>query len=434
MTPAAEAPGAGAAVDVQGRRWLTRRVLAWSLYDVASSIYLQLVPGLFGLYFVTQVAAGPGGNGAWGLIAAASVAPTALVAPVAGAWADRTAGWIRVLAAATALSAAATVLLPQASALGPLMAACAFVCAQLGYTVATGMYDSYVVDVAVPAHRARVSAFGWAAGLAGGAGAALIALWLLRGVPADAQVARLDAVFTLAGVLFGLLALPGLAGLRALRPRGAAISSGRAWVASFQRVAATLRSWRSRQPALRMLTALLLVNDVLVTLQFFIVIVFSTRFGLSVEGMLWLALLFNVVAIPATLVAGVAADRLGARAVMVAMCVVLGGAVLLLAVGRGDWVPAAAITLLGLVYASIQANFRSLYASLVPPQQAAEMFGFNAIAGRLSAALGPLVFGAVLSASGSSAVALLLLLVPLAAGTFLLAREATCAEGERPAA
>jgi UMF1 family MFS transporter len=97
-------------------------------------------------------------------------------------------------------------------------------------------------------------------------------------------------------------------------------------------------------------------------------------------------------------------------------------------------VPAAAVTLLGLVYASIQANFRSLYASLVPPQQAAEMFGFNAIAGRLSAALGPLVFGAVLSASGSSAVALLLLLVPLAAGTFLLAREATCADGERPAA
>lgn len=434
MNRAAEAPGAGAAVDAHLGHWLTRRVLAWSLYDVASSIYLQLVPGLFGLYFVTEVAVGPGGNGVWGLIAAASVVLTALIAPVAGAWADRTAGWIRVLAAATALSVVATLLLPQASALGPFTAACAFVFAQLGYTVATGIYDSYVVDVAVPAYRARVSALGWAAGLAGGAVAALSALWLLRGVPATEQVARLGAVFTLAGVLFGLLALPGLVGLRALRPRGAAISGGRALAASVQRVAATLRSWRARQPALRVLTALLLVNDVLVTLQFFIVIVFSSRFGLSVEGMLWLALLFNAVAIPATLVAGMAADRLGARVVMVAMCVVLGAAVLLLAVGRADWVPAVAITLLGLVYASIQANFRSLYASLVPLQQAGEMFGFNAIAGRLSAAIGPLVFGAVLAAFGSSTVALLLLLVPLAAGMFLLAREETRTGRAQPAA
>ncbi|MBE7524431.1 MAG: MFS transporter [Burkholderiales bacterium] len=103
------------------------------------------------------------------------------------------------------------------------------------------------------------------------------------------------------------------------------------------------------------------------------------------------------------------------------MCAALSAAILLLAFGHADWVPVAAIVLLGLVYGSIQAVFRSLYASLVPPGQAAEMFGFNAVAGRLSAALGPLVFGVAAALFGSQTWALCLLLLPLAAGAWLLA-------------
>jgi UMF1 family MFS transporter len=102
------------------------------------------------------------------------------------------------------------------------------------------------------------------------------------------------------------------------------------------------------------------------------------------------------------------------------MCLVLGAAIVLLAVGKGDWIPAAVVVLLGLVFAPIQASFRALYASLIPPHRAAEMFGFNVIAGRLSAAIGPLVFGAVVAWLGGNTVALFVLLLPLAAGVILL--------------
>jgi UMF1 family MFS transporter len=193
---------------------------------------------------------------------------------------------------------------------------------------------------------------------------------------------------------------------------------------------ATLRGWRAHRQALRVLLSFFLINDVLVTIHFFIAIVLTARFGLDVEGLLWLTLLFHLIAIPSTMLFGVLADGWGPRRTVAALCAALAGAIVLLAFGRADWAPAAAVVLLGLVYASIQAVFRSLYASLVPAEKAAELFGFNAIASRLSAALGPLIFGAVTAAFGSPAWALCLLLLPLAAGVALLLTAELPGRGE----
>ena len=132
-------------------------------------------------------------------------------------------------------------------------------------------------------------------------------------------------------------------------------------------------------------------------------------------------LLYHLVAIPSTVAFGTLADRWGPKPTVLAMCAILSGAILLLAFGRTEWVPMAAVVLLGLVFASLQALIRALYASLVPPAQAAELFGFNAVAGRLSAALGPLIFGVATAVFGSNTWALCLLFLPLASGAWLLA-------------
>ena len=157
----------------------------------------------------------------------------------------------------------------------------------------------------------------------------------------------------------------------------------------------------------------------LVTVLFFIAIILRARFGLSIEGLLWLALLYHVLALPATLAFGHAADRWGQRPAIFVMITILGVALLLLAFGTGTATPVVVVALLGLVYGSIQAVCRSLFALLVMQEKAGELFGFNAVAGRLSAALGPLVFGAVSAATGSEAVALVSLLVFLVAAAAL---------------
>jgi len=59
----------------------------------------------------------------------------------------------------------------------------------------------------------------------------------------------------------------------------------------------------------------------------------------------------------------------------------------------------------------------------VPADRAAEFFGFNALAGRLSAALGPLAFAAIAAATGSSRLAILSLVPFFVAGGVLLWRS-----------
>lgn len=170
-------------------------------------------------------------------------------------------------------------------------------------------------------------------------------------------------------------------------------------------VAATLRHWRRQRDVFRILIAYDLFNDVLVTLVFFIAIVMRARFGLSIEGLLWLAMLYHLIALPATLAFGHVADRWGQHPTICLMVAILGVGLLLLAFGTGIRAAVIVVILLGLVYGSLQAVCRSLLALLVRSHSSAEIFGFNAVAGRLSAALGPLLFSAVAAASGSEAAA-----------------------------
>ena len=409
----------------RGARWLTRPVLAWALYDVATSTFAAVVATFFGVFFVAAVAGDlPGARGQWGAIAALAVALAGLLAPFCGAWADQRGRLLDLLALATALCVAAVVSMPLARSGGWLLAAALFVLAQVGYTLAVALYDSLLVRVAPHAHLGRVSAFGWTAGFAGGIVALLAALGLMRGVPPDAQAARLADAFLVSGLLFAAFAVPALAGLRGLAaaPPPAERAAGPRPAAAYAAVIGTLRHWRRHREVFRFLAGYYLINDVLVTVLFFIVIVLRARFGLAIEGLLWLALLYHVLASPATLAFGHAADRWGHRRTLYAMIAILAAVLLLLAFGEGRATPVVVVGLLALVYGSIQAVCRSLFALLVTPDRAGELFGFNAVAGRLSAALGPLVFGAVATATGSEAAALVFLLVFLAAGAALLAR------------
>lgn len=403
-------------------RWLTRPVLAWTLYDVASSAYAGIVPTFFGVYFVTVVAGDAvGSQSQWGMIAAAALVTAGVLAPFVGAAIDRHGRWFGPIAAATVLCVIATLLIPTGTPGRVIWTAVIFVAAQVGYTLATSIYDSLLVHVAPRTHAGRVSGFGWAMGTVGGMVALTVALVLMQGVPDDAQPARLALAFIAAGALYAVFAVGGLLGLRRLTNvtpvAGAANGAARHSLAA---VWTTLRHWRRQREAFRFLVAYYLINDVLVTIVFFVAIVMRARFGFTIEGMLWLAMLSHVVSLPAILAFGHAADRFGPRPVIYWMVAILGTGLLVVAFGTGMRAGVIAVILLGLVYASLQAVCRSFMAGLVDPGNAAEMFGFNAVVGRLSAAVGPLLFSFVAAVSGSESAALLSLLPFLVAGVAVL--------------
>lgn len=399
-----------------------RRVLRWSLFDVASSTFAAVVPPFFGLYFVAVVApTHPGSVAVWGFLVAAALLVAGTLAPVAGAVADRTGRWLTVLSATTAACVGLTLLLAQSGHGHALVACGSFLLALIAYTLATSTYDSLLVRIAPGGRRGLASGIGWALGLCGGFVAVATALAFVHDLPASAQIQRLPGVFMSTGILFGLLAVPALLALRGLRTRGEGKAVSRSSLGeSVGKVRATLRDWRRHRKILRVLASFFLINDVLVTLQFFLTIMLSTRYGLTVEGLLKLALVFHAIAIPSTIIAGALADHWGGRRTVAGLSAILAAALLLMTLSTSAWVPLVAVALFGLVFGSLQSVFRSLYASLVEADRAAEFFGFNSLAGRVSTAAGPAIFGAAAAVLGSQPLALVTLLVPLAAGVLLL--------------
>jgi UMF1 family MFS transporter len=399
------------------------------MYDIASSNYHAIVPAFFGLYFLsiagTEHAAA---KAVWGVAVATSLLVAAVVAPLVGAWADRTGRWFGALVALTVVCVLGTLLLPLTARTGLLVGGLLFVVAQTGYTVASSVYDSLVVDVAPASHRARASAIGWSLGLVGGLAGTFAALALVQGYSPEQQVVRLELAFLSSGALFAALAMPGLVGVRGAAAHRAASAIDLGLAATAARVADTFRRWREHRELLTLIGSFLLINDVLVTLQFFVAVVLASKFGIAVDGILRLLVLGTLIAIPSTLFWGVLADRWGPRRGLVLLSLGLGCGVVLLAFSEASWTPTLAFVLFGFVYGSVQALYRAFFASLVPMQRAAEFFGFNAVAGRLSAAAGPLVFGVVATFWGDSA-ALLTLLLPLLLGIVLLTRVKAGAAG-----
>ncbi len=137
---------------------------------------------------------------------------------------------------------------------------------------------------------------------------------------------------------------------------------------------------------------------------------------------LLLTLLYHLVAIPATWLFGTLAHRTTARAAVAVSIGVWIATILLLAFGSGRVAAVTTIVLLASVLGSTQSLLRGMYARIVPAARAAEFFGFNALAGRLSAGLGPLAFAAVAAATGSSRTAILSLGLFLVGGGVLLWR------------
>jgi UMF1 family MFS transporter len=168
------------------------------------------------------------------------------------------------------------------------------------------------------------------------------------------------------------------------------------------------------------LLAYYLINDGVTTVGYFCVIFFMTTFGLPVEHVLWLTLLFHVIAIPSTAFFGWLGGRWSERGALFVTLAIWIGVLLIMASATQPFVPLLLTVMIGLVLGSTQALCRSLYAGMIPTERTSEFYGFNALAGRASAALGPALFGAVSTISGSQRVAMLSHAVFLAAGGVIL--------------
>jgi MFS transporter, UMF1 family len=403
-----------------------KEILAWACYDWANSAFATVVmAGFFPIFFREYWSVGQASETiTLHLGAATSVASLTIIlaAPLLGAVADQAGLRKRFLLMFAALGILMTGALFWIAQGQWLLAAVIYAFAAIGFGGANAFYDSLLVVVAPKDRYDQVSALGFALGYLGGG--LLFALCVVMysfpqafGFADGAQVVRTS--FLIVALWWAVFSLPLLIGVREARVARAPAHFTGALSAGFRQLKTTFRHIRQLRTAALFLLAYWLYIDGVDT-----VVVMAVDYGKALgfkTGDLILALLIvQFVGFPATIGFGYLGRRLGTKT---GIFIAIGVYVLVLcwaATIEAAWEFYVLAVAIGLVQGGIQSLSRAYYARLIPPHQAAELFGFYNMLGKFAAIIGPVLVGWVGVLSGSPRIGILSLLVLFLAGAAIL--------------
>lgn len=392
-----------------------RSIVSWILYDWANSAFaLTVLTAFFPVFFKKYWCAGQEaafstirlnfGNAGAGLM-------IALSAPFLGAFADAGRSRKRFLTMFMLLGVSMTGLLAVIQQGNWALALGVFMLATMGFSAANLFYDSLLPAVASPEKYDTVSSTGYAFGYLGCAVLYILNIFMVLkpgffGFADKTQATK--AAFLSVSVWWVLFSVPLLLWVR---ESGEKVSGGTGRVVkrALVQLRETFGDIRGRPAVWMFLLAYWLYIDGVHTF-----IRAAADLGLSIgldeNGLIAALLVVQLVAFPAAYLFGLAAQRFGAgRSILCGIAVyafvALGGPLIVTTVPQYTFFAALQAIPLG----ALQALSRSYYARLIPPEKAAEYFGFYNLMGKFAVVMGPALVGsvawAVKSMGASSAMA-----------------------------
>ncbi|TVQ79968.1 MAG: MFS transporter [Bradymonadales bacterium] len=411
-----------------------RQVRAWAFYDFSTQGYqVTTASALFPAYFARGIA--PDGlsllgihfppEALWGFGVGLAAAIVFILAPILGAIADHGGYKKRFLMFFAYGGCLFASLLFFAIPGWVWFSLVFFVLAQVFYTSGNVFYDAFLPEVAdTDEEMDRASGVGFAYGYLGG---------FLQFAGALVLVSAHD--------WFGLT--------ETMAIRICLLSAGLWWlgfsVYSFRVLKETKkelpprvvpeiigdgvnRTWQSikllpRFPSLLLfLVAYFFYNDGIQTVISISGVYGSGTLGLSTQVIMLTFLIVQLIAIGGAMAFSSLAVRWGTKNTLIvglfAWSAIVVGAFFL---RTGDALGFIFLgAMIGLVLGGTQSLSRSLFASMIPRTSSAGFFGFYSIFNKLSAILGPILFGVMTTAFSSARPAVLMILIFFVVGTFLL--------------
>lgn len=415
---------------------------AWYFYDWANSAFATTIGGvLFGPYIkeiaedaavnnridVLGISIAPGSLPPF--IITASTILSAVLLPLLGAVADRTARKKDLLAGFAWAGAAAASLLFFVTGDNWQLGAVTFLVANLCFAASTVVNDSLLAIISTEHERDRVSSRGWAMGYAGGGLLLAVNFVLIQGHDTfgltegmAARISMLSAAVWWAGFTF----IPWL-GLKNHPPRAVEAVEGGLFASSFGQLGKTLKDMRNYPVALTFLLAYLFFNDGIQTVISQASLYGTDELGFELGAVLATYLLVQFVAVGGAIAFGRAAARYGSKRVILAGLVIWMGIVsAALVLPDEQLVPFLLLGVaIGIVLGGTQALARSYFSLLIPRGKEGEYFSFYHAMERGTSWFGTLVFGLVYQFTDSYRPAIFALIVFFVVGGALLMRVDT---------
>ena len=387
-------------------------MLSWVIYDIGSTLFFVGVVGLFFPLWVTEEMGGD--DATVGYTLAGAMAFNLVLAPVVGAFSDRLRRRLPILALGALGCAAATAFLATGNLTLSLVL---FGLAMTAIYVADIIYNILLGDVSHEGNSGAIGGMGVAMGYLGAILAVVIGLTVVesRGYP---------FAFRAIGIVIVIVSIPLFLLLKERTRARSASSMAKKVRETWTQLKSSAVDLPSSPRLLRFLTARFWYSWSLYTASAFAVLYGTDSVGLSAREVQLVLMVGLLVAIPAGLSWGIMVDRLGPGRTLKAVLLIwictllLALAIPLLGLSSHLWWLVGVLS--GIVIPGVWAADRPYLLQLAPPEYLGEAFGIRAMTGRLSAVIGPFVWGLVSATLGFGQSAALLTIVVCAAISYVL--------------
>jgi UMF1 family MFS transporter len=384
------------------RLFFTLPILSWALYDFANTIFSSNIVTIFFPFYLQEAV---GDSETMNQLAstfisyanAASSFLLVLFSPLFGVYIDRTGKKKKYVTLFTLLCVLCTLMMGWAAStdffqeinglsFSLILVILLFVIARFFYQSSLIFYDTMLADLGTKETIPLISGFGIAVGYIGTIVGLSVYLFVGNG--------NYHNAFIPTALLHLLFALPLMIFLKD-PPLESSKNGKKSFFSGYKDIIATIKEIRLYRSAFLFMLTYFFLNDSIATAVAMMAVYAKAVAGFSSGQFILLYLVSTITSIIGSFIFGYITKAAGAKRTVTYVAIVLIFALLLAVFAVSPWMFWIAGSLFGVALGANWVASRTLIIELTPPHKRGQFFGLFAFSGKVSAVVGPLLYGSI---------------------------------------